>query len=257
MLSASVLLTIAVSLLSVVSLLFLAQGARGTDWMTLWMDETWRDSLGITLYVVLASTCMSLLIGTWLARTVSFRQWPFVSRVLRLPMFVPHIAAAYLFLILFSGQSGGGWFDANEPHYVTVILTYVWKEVPFVFLMMGVTYEQVNQGYRDMARTLQLSPVQQFRHAELPFLIKPLLDTFWILTAFISFAYEVPSLLGVTYPKLLGVLAYDRLSTGLYLESSEPYAVALVWTVFVTGGVVVSYMATHRLRRRIERGVRR
>lgn len=249
----SVSLTVIVSILPLASLLFLGREAAGTDWSSLLTDETWRDSLLVTLYVVSVSTFTSLVLGTWLARSVSRSGSHILARLARLPMFVPHVAAAYLFLLLFAD----GIIAPNERHHLTVILTYVWKEVPFVFLMMLGTYEQMNRGYVEMAKTLKLSPFGQFRHAELPFLVKPLLDTFWILVAFISFAYEVPALLGVTYPKLLGVLAFERLSTGLYLEASEPYAVAFIWTLTVATGVFLSYVSTYRLRRRIERGVRR
>ncbi|WDH74782.1 ABC transporter permease subunit [Exiguobacterium marinum] len=257
MLRSSVALTIVLSLLSLVSIVFLGMEAVGTDWASLLTDETWRDSLFMTLYVVSVSTILSLIIGTWLARTAVQQKWRITSSVIRIPMFVPHIAAAYLILLLFSGPFGSGWIEANERDYVTVILTYIWKETPFVFLMMLGTYEQLNRGYLETAKTLQLSPVEQFKHAEFPFLIKPLLDATWIMIAFVSFAYEVPALLGVTYPKLLGVLAYERLSTGLYLEASEPYAVALVWTWVVGCGVCVSYWLTSSIRRRIERGVKR
>ncbi|WP_215145163.1 ABC transporter permease [Exiguobacterium qingdaonense] len=256
MLRSNVALTIIVSLLPLASLIFLGMEALGTDWGALFTDETWRDSLFITLYVVGISTFLSLVIGTWLARVVVQKRWRFTSAILRIPMFVPHIAAAYLFWLLFSG-GGIGWVEANERNYMTVILTYIWKETPFVFLMMLGTYEQLNRGYVEMAKTLQLSRFDQFKHAEFPFLIKPLLDSTWILIAFVSFAYEIPALLGVTYPKLLGVLAYERLSTGLYLEATEPYAVALIWTCLVGMGVLVSYILTSSIRRRIERGVRR
>lgn len=43
-------------------------------------------------------------------------------------------------------------------------------------MMLG-TYEQLNRGYVEMAKTLQLSPFDQFKHEELPFLMKPLLDS--------------------------------------------------------------------------------
>lgn len=92
-------------------------------------------------------------------------------------MFVPHIAAAYLFCLLLSGTNGIGWIETNERNYVTVILTYIWKETPFVFLMMLGTYEQLNRGYVEMAKTPQFSPFDQFKHGELPFLMKPLLDS--------------------------------------------------------------------------------
>ncbi|MCV9899481.1 ABC transporter permease subunit [Exiguobacterium sp. N5] len=257
MLRSSVAVTIMMSLLPLTALVFLAIESMGTDWGSLLTNETWRDSFFTTIYVVSVSTGLSLVIGTWLARTVVQKGWRFLSSVLRLPMFVPHIAAAYLFWLLFTGMNGIGWIEANERNYVTVILTYIWKETPFVFLMMLGTYEQLNRGYVEMAKTLQLSPFDQFKHGELPFLMKPLLDSAWILIAFISFAYEVPALLGVTYPKLIGVLAYERLSTGLYLEATEPYAVALVWTCLVGIGVFLSYVLTASIRRRIERGVRR
>nr|WP_251130450.1 ABC transporter permease [Exiguobacterium sp. s16] len=236
---------------------FLLYETVGFDWSEL-NEAAWRASLTVTLYVTLTSTFLSLVIGTWLARTIYMRRSMWLASFLKWPMFVPHVAAAYLFYLLFSGGFPVyGLIEANERHHLVVILTYVWKEVPFVFLMVVGTYGQLNPGYLDMAKTLQLKPLEQFRVAEWPFLIKPLLDSFWVLVAFISFAYEVPALLGVTYPELLGVLAYERLTTGLFLNAFESYAVALAWTLFIFSGVIASYALTAKRRRRIERGVRR
>lgn len=255
---ASIILSVIILLLPFAAIAFLIGETTGFDWMTLWQDETWRASLSITLYVTVVSTIVSLVLGTWLARVTAMRNKGWLTSLLKLPMFVPHVATAYLFLLLFSGGFPFyGWLEANERHHVVVILTYVWKEVPFVFLMMVGTYEQLNRGYLDMAKTLQLKPFEQFKVAEWPFLLKPLLDSFWVLLAFISFAYEVPALLGVTFPELLGVLAYERLTTGLFLNVNESYAVALVWSLAVSVGVVLSYGLTAKRRRRIERGVRR
>ncbi|WP_214889957.1 ABC transporter permease [Exiguobacterium sp. s142] len=254
----SVGLSVIVLLLPLAGLAFLAGETASFEWTSLWRDAAWRASLAVTLYVTLVSTTISLLIGTWLARTVRIREAVWLSALLKLPMFVPHVAGAYLFLLLFSGGFPFyGLVEANERHHFVIILTYVWKEVPFVFLMMLGTYGQLNRGYLDMAKTLQLTRFEQFKVAEWPFLLKPLLDSFWILVAFISFAYEVPALLGVTFPELLGVLAYERLTTGLFLNANESYAVALVWTLLISVGAFVSYLVTVKRRRRIEKGVRR
>nr|WP_251138993.1 ABC transporter permease [Exiguobacterium sp. s142] len=251
-------MSVIVLLLPLAGLAFLAGETASFEWTSLWRDAAWRASLAVTLYVTLVSTTISLLIGTWLARTVRIREAVWLSALLKLPMFVPHVAGAYLFLLLFSGGFPFyGLVEANERHHFVIILTYVWKEVPFVFLMMLGTYGQLNRGYLDMAKTLQLTRFEQFKVAEWPFLLKPLLDSFWILVAFISFAYEVPALLGVTFPELLGVLAYERLTTGLFLNANESYAVALVWTLLISVGAFVSYLVTVKRRRRIEKGVRR
>nr|WP_251130849.1 ABC transporter permease [Exiguobacterium sp. s157] len=236
---------------------FLIYETIGFDWSEL-NDAAWRASLAVSLYVTVVSTVLSLVIGTWLARSVYRHRSTWLASLLRWPMFIPHVAAAYLFYLLFSGVFPFyGLIEANERHHLVVIFTYVWKEVPFVFLMVIGTYAQLNRGYLDMAKTLQLTPFKQFKLAEWPFLVKPLLDSFWVLVAFISFAYEVPALLGVTFPELLGVLAYERLTTGLFLNAYESYAVALIWTLFIFIGVISSYAVTAKRRRRIERGVRR
>ncbi|MBR3061079.1 MAG: hypothetical protein IKG65_01385 [Exiguobacterium sp.] len=91
MLRSSVTVTIMVSLLPLPALVFLGIESTGTDWGSLLIDETWRDSFITTLYVVNVSTGLSLVIGTWLARTVVQKGWRFLSSVLRLPMFVPHM----------------------------------------------------------------------------------------------------------------------------------------------------------------------
>ena len=80
---------------------FLIYETVGFDWSEL-NDEAWRASLAVTLYVTLVSTAMSLVIGTWLARSVYRRRSTWLASLLRWPMFVPHVAAAVFFFVLLS-----------------------------------------------------------------------------------------------------------------------------------------------------------
>lgn len=101
---------------------------------------------------------------------------------------------------------------------------------------------------------LGLSPVRRFWHARGVFLLVPMLEAAFILLAFILFAYEIPALLGVTYPKLLGVYAFDLYTQGDLSE--QPLAFAM--SVVLTGGLFLLLLLmtglTRPLATKISRG---
>nr|TXF86831.1 ABC transporter permease subunit [Alkalicoccus halolimnae] len=188
-------------------------------------DRTFWASFRISVYVAFTSTVFSLLIGLGLTRSL-FRlfdtdRWKIIAWF---PMLIPHFVGAYIVVLFFSP---GGWFSSltaeigwiegirdfpifvNDPLYIGVILTYIWKEVPFVVLMLLPVYQEIDWRMEEVGRSLGLRGWALFRAVEGPWVTAVLIEVFLILFVFIIGAFEVPALLGVTYPAMMPVLAFD------------------------------------------------
>jgi putative spermidine/putrescine transport system permease protein len=132
------------------------------------------------------STLLSLLIGLIITR-ILYRyflqnKWKVLVWI---PMLLPHFVAGYI-VVLFFAQSG--WISSLfyqlglisdraqfpilviDAYGIGIILTYIWKEVPFVILMLLPVYYQLDQNYEQVVRTLGGRRWQVFRDAEWPWL---------------------------------------------------------------------------------------
>ncbi|WP_245729807.1 ABC transporter permease [Salisediminibacterium halotolerans] len=195
------------------------------SYQELLLDSPFWESVSISIWVAFSSTVISLVIGIFLTRRLVrlFQRddWKFAAWF---PMLLPHFVAAYIIYLLFAPS---GWFSSlaaqigwietmsqfpvlvNDPLYTGVILTYVFKEIPFVILMMLPVYQEMDLRYEDVSKTLGGSDWTVFKTVEVPWVMPVSLEVFLILFVFVLGAFEVPALLGVTYPKMLPVLAYE------------------------------------------------
>ncbi|KUP04897.1 hypothetical protein Q75_13765 [Bacillus coahuilensis p1.1.43] len=203
-------------------------------------DEAFWSSLLYSFRIAFFSSAVSLLIGLWLTRTFYTYVKQGVGKLfVWLPMLFPHFVGAYLTL-LFLGQSGIlshigfelGFITEREQFPILVrdeagvgiFLTYLWKEIPFVVLMLLPVYDTLNRQVTEEVRMLGGSHFQAFKVAEWPWLVPTLLETGLILFMFIFAAFEVPFLLGVTYPKMFSILAYDWFYSGNWENRGYAFA---------------------------------
>lgn len=231
------------------------------NYQALLAHESFLRSVGISVWVAFSSTLISLVIGIWMTRRLIrvFRMdhWKFVAW---LPMIIPHFVAAYLIYIIFAPS---GWFSAffyqlgfievmnqfpvlvNDPLYFGVILTYVWKEIPFVLLMMLPVYQEMDLRYEDVSRTLGGNSFTVFRTVEFPWVFPVSLETFLILFVFVLGAFEVPALLGVTFPKMLPILAYEWFYQSAWVNRPMAQAMMVLMSLFaiVTAFFVLRFTA--------------
>lgn len=235
------------------------------------VEDRFISSVLFSLMVTSISTILALVIGLGIVKAFSPLLKDNKHKLLVwIPMLVPHFVWAYLVYLLFN-QSGFfsnvagllGWIDdrsqfpivVQDRNGVGIILTYVWKEVPFVTLMMLPVYATLSKRYKEVASLLGAGPYQAFWVAEWPLIFPVFIETGAILFAFIFTAFEVPQLLGVTSPQMLAILAYDWFYSGSW--SDRPLAFAsLVLTGLVIGIImwVVLYM-TNKKRMHITKGI--
>lgn len=200
------------------------------------------SGLLFSLRVSVISSFLAAVIGLGLAYLfiMQKKEWRILQALLKLPIIVPHLVAAFLIFTLFS-QSGmiarlgvqlglmevpqqfpGLIFDRFG---IGVILAYVWKGTPFIFLIVYQVLRSIDQEMIEAARNLGAGRREVFLRIFLPLSLPGVFSSFIILFAFSFGSYEIPFLLGPTSPRALPVLAYIE-----YINpdwTNRPYAMAL------------------------------
>lgn len=213
------------------------------------------QSLRLTVYIAAISTLVAtpLAVATALLLRRSFAGRAVASFLIQLNLTIPHLVGGIGILYLFS-QSGSFARLANEfgliakpadfpavifdPNAIGVILTYVWKEVPFIAIVTLATLQTLGDEHESIARTLGATRWQAFRHVLLPRILPGVLAASAIVFAFTFGAYEVPALLGASHPQTLPVMAY-RSFTNVDL-AARPQAMALAILIAAVSAFMIA-----------------
>ena len=219
----------------------------------------------LTFHISFTSTVLSsiLAIGAALLLRRQFLGRAVVNFLFQLNLTVPHLVGAIGILYLFS-QSGSfarlaaewgmiarpGDFPALvfDPYAIGIILQYVWKEVPFIGVIVLANMQAIGEDYESVARSLGASRWQSFRYVLLPMIFPGVLSASVIVFAFTFGAYEIPALLGANYPAALPVLAYRKYTDVDIAARPEAMAMAIVIALL---SAVMLYLYVRYTRRRI------
>jgi putative spermidine/putrescine transport system permease protein len=135
-------------------------------------------------------------------------------------------------------QDGFGW---------AILAEYVWKETPFIAIVVLSALARRVSGLQDVAATLGAGPWQRFRHVVLPAVTPALAAASVIVFAFTVGSYEVPAVLGRPYPAALSVVAYQRFTDTDLTARPQGFAIGVVLAVVVAALVVGSLRLVDRL----------
>jgi putative spermidine/putrescine transport system permease protein len=215
-------------------------------------------SLAVSLWIATASTLIAatLALGAALLLRQTFPGRALVSFLVQLNLTIPHIVGAIGILYLFS-QSGSfarladavglitGPQDfpalTQDPFAIGIILLYVWKELPFITLILLANLQTLGEDHEAVARSLGASRWQAFRHVLLPMLLPGLAAASALVFAFAFGAYEVPLVLGAHAPKALPVLAWQAWTdTDL---ATRPEAMAMAVVIALIGLALLALVA--------------
>jgi putative spermidine/putrescine transport system permease protein len=213
-------------------------------------DRDFYNSLLLTLYISSTSTLLAvgLAVGVALVLRQRFAGSRVVTFLFQLPLPVPHLVAAAGFVLLLT-QSGlfarlfyhAGWLEQPSEFpalvfdrwQITTILVYVWKEVPFIGVVILAVLKGVGREYEEMAQTLGASGWQRFRYVLLPLIMPGITVTGVIVFAFVFGSFEIPLLLGQRYPNVLPVTAYRAYTDPDLSQRPEAMALGMIITVIV------------------------
>jgi putative spermidine/putrescine transport system permease protein len=217
-------------------------------------DPGFLRSLALTFHIAFTSTLIATVIAVAAALLLrrSFAGRRMTLFLFQLNLTVPHIVGAIGILYLFS-QSGffarmafqigliarPAEFPAlvYDPHAIGIILQYVWKEVPFIGLMVLAQLQTLGTDYESVARSLGAGRWQTFRFVLLPLIRPGILSASVIVFAFTFGAYEVPLLLGASHPQPLPVLAY-KTYTDVDL-AARPQAMAMAVVIAALSALMI------------------
>jgi putative spermidine/putrescine transport system permease protein len=227
-------------------------------------DRVFLQSFLLTFHIAFTSTVLSAVIAIAAALMLrrTFIGQRTINFLFQLNLTVPHIVGAVGILYLFS-QSGSfarlshaaglidrpGDFPALvfDPYAIGIILQYVWKEVPFIGVIVLAQMQALGTDYESVARSLGASRWQAFRHVLLPLILPGVLSASVIVFAFTFGAYEIPALLGASHPQALPVLAYKSY-TDVDL-AARPQAMAMAVIIALLSGLMIwIYVRTTRAR---------
>jgi putative spermidine/putrescine transport system permease protein len=229
----------------------------------LFTDPEFGRSLLLTLHVAVTSTVLAIVLGIGAAlllrRLVRGRRLATTLFQSNLPL--PHVVGAVAILALL-GQSGllsrvatqTGVIDGPasfpalvfDPYAIGIIVQYVWKEVPFIGIVALAILRSTGDDLEEAARTLGASPRQRLRHVILPLLLPGVLSAAIIVFAFTFGTFEVPLLLGRSFPAVLPVLAHQRYTDVDLTARPEAMAISVVITVVVVAVVVAGSVLARR-----------
>lgn len=228
-------------------------------------DPDFYTSLLLTLYLALTSTLLALVLAVAAAMVLRqrFAGSRIVTFLFQLPLPVPHLVAAAGMVLLLT-QSGlfarlayqAGLLDRPNQFpvlvfdrwQVTTILVYLWKEIPFIGLVVLAVLKGVGHEYEEIAQTLGATPWQRFRYVLLPLLMPSLVTTGIIVFAFVFGSFEIPLLLGQRYPNVLPVTAYRTYIDPDLNQRPEAMAMGVVITALIILLLSLAQRLSQRLR---------
>lgn len=204
----------------------------------------------MSFHIAFTSTTLSTIIAIVCALALRESQWgkKTVNFLFQVTLSIPHIAVAFAILLL-TTQSGliarlayaAGLISepAQFPplvfdRYATgVILVYLWKEVPFIGIIVLAILQGVGREYEESAATLGAGRWQRFRYVLLPLIAPGTLSAYIIVFAYVFGAFEIPFLLGASYPAALPVLAFQSYSDFNLHARPESMAMNVFILVFI------------------------
>ena len=199
------------------------------NYIDIFTDSLFWQSFNNTIIFMVVSTSLTILIGLGIALFIS-RDFPgksiFISLIL-LPMMISPVAAALTWKFLFDGEWGAvnyfigllgipkqAWLADPRLALPAIIVTAIWLNAPFVFLVMYTSLQALPQEPIEAARIDGGTGWQIFSQVILPLLapnfililIIRLMDTFRVF----DFIYVMTSGGPGGRTETIGFLSYER-----------------------------------------------
>lgn len=211
-------------------------------------DFRFISSLRHTFYIALTSSALSVALGVFVAFLVhkTKRSNKFSFTLLRVPIVIPHIVVIIMIFHIFF-QTGilsrfafaiGLIESAHDFPLlifdrggVGVIIVYLYKQIPFVMLMVISISRNIDSKYFQVAENLGASPFQIMTRITLPLLAPTILSAFLFCFAFGFGAFEVPFLLGSPARQTLPILAFIEYTSPVLDDRPAAMAINVIISV--------------------------
>ncbi|XUY28949.1 ABC transporter permease [Agrobacterium sp. rho-8.1] len=212
--------------------------------------------LTTSIYYGVMPVIVSLVVSVPLALLIrkNFPGRKLFSGLYKLPMAVPGIIVGLMVIVVFER---GGFLDRlvaplglQLPHLVRddwgigVILASVWKQVPFMTLIITSAFAAIPEDIRYASRTLGASRLKTFIFVDVPLAMPGI--TAAILLTFIGSmgSYAIPDIVGPPTARPLSVLMVQDFNQGRF---NQVYAIGMVLSLFAIGVLLLYYSLTSRI----------
>jgi putative spermidine/putrescine transport system permease protein len=236
----------------------------------LFADSWFLQSAFYSLYVAFMATLLSIILGTFFAYLIWKLPGRYHSRtvIYKIPLILPHIAVGFIAVILLS-KTGilssiayqFGMIDSFEgfPNLlytragIDLIIAYIYKETPFVMVMVYAILSRFDRRLLETASMLGASPLRSFFSLILPFIMPVINTTFIILFIFSFGGFDLPFVLGDSYPGMITIRIYE------YFFQKDialrPIAMAMLTLIFTFSLIFIFVYL--KVSTRLEKGVRK
>jgi putative spermidine/putrescine transport system permease protein len=188
-------------------------------------DPTFLDSLKVSLQISIISSVLAVVLGTILTAVLVYTGHTEgrILQVIKLAIIIPHTIVALFTISMFSqngllarvfyklgliNTQGGFPLLLYTKNSIGIILSYTWKEMPFVAYFSLALMSGVNKILGEASENLGASKLKTFFYIVLPLSMPAIRKAFLIILTFSFGAYDLPFLLGATIPKALPVQAH-------------------------------------------------
>ncbi len=147
-------------------------GGFTLDWYREFADsEPTKDALWVSVQVAIASTLVSVVLGTTAALALerfTFRGRKVFDALLYLPIIVPDVTMAVMLLLFFAEASSVFGFSKG---FGTITLSHIAFNISFVSVVVRARLAGSDQRLEEAARDLYAGRWQVFRHVTLPLIM--------------------------------------------------------------------------------------
>jgi ABC-type spermidine/putrescine transport system, permease component I len=222
--------------------------------------ELYSTDILFTLFIVIVSTLLTALFSIAIAGILTLSETPWLVAVLRSlyrwPLFIPFIVAAQCMrtFLAKNGLMNNSLVALGviEPIQATslldwrgIIITFVWKQVPFVTLMLAGAMASIDRATIEAGRNLGASRLRVLIELVLPQVAQTLLVGLVLSFVTMLSVLSVPMMVAGSQPTMLTVdMAFRINSYGDYATAN-----ALGVISYVIAGTVAWIYLRHNVRR--------
>lgn len=184
-------------------------------WPEVLAEPALLDAARFSVTATVVATAISALLAVPLGRLARDRLWGRVA--VGMPILVPHLVVAAVAVVwLGPGGLAERLLGAmpvevvRDRHGIGVVAVYVYKELPFLALLVASAWDPATTAREEAAAVLGASRWHRLRWIVWPAIRTRLTAGSLIVAAFILGAFEVPLVVGPTHPPALAVLAWQQ-----------------------------------------------
>jgi putative spermidine/putrescine transport system permease protein len=188
--------------------------------------------------------------------------------VYRVPIVLPHIVVAFLVLLFLGREGVFRWgistllplfgIDAvgteipeliYTPAGTGMILAYVYKEFPFVILLVHGALRQISPRFVTTGKQLGAGEMTVFLRVVLPQILNTVVQAFAVVFLYGFGAFEIPYLLGNSDPQMIPVFVFNTYFHSPLARRPVAMAVLVSMTIVVVliGAILIA--VGNRMRR--------